>query len=35
MIAAFLDTIRDVAGREQEVETLENLNFAYKGLRPA
>ncbi len=33
MIAAFLDTIRDVAGREQEVETLENLNFAYEDFK--
>ena len=32
MIAAFLDTIRDVEGREQEVEILEELNFAYEGL---
>ena len=32
MIAVFLDTIRDVEGREQEVEILEELNFAYEGL---
>ena len=30
MIAAFLDTIRDVEGKEEEVDVLESLNFDYE-----